>query len=76
MPSTGHRITDQVGRDFKHHVVQLPCHKQVHLPLDRVAHSPIQPGSEHFQGGGSHSFSGQPVSAPHYPQSKAFLPYT
>jgi len=43
-----------VGRDLKDHLVPTP------LPLDQVAHSPIQPGLEHFQGGGSHSFSGQP----------------
>ncbi|KAK4818440.1 hypothetical protein QYF61_013127 [Mycteria americana] len=38
-----------------------------HLPLDQVAQSPIQPGLEHFQGWGIHSFSGQPVPVPHHP---------
>jgi len=36
------------------------CHEQGHLPLDQVAQSSIQPGLEHCQGGGIHSFSGQP----------------
>jgi len=27
-----------------------PCYRQGHLPLDQVAHSPIQPGLECFQG--------------------------
>jgi len=40
---------------------QPPCHEQGHLPLDQVAQSSIQPDLEHCQGGGSHSFSGQPV---------------
>ena len=42
-------------------LVEQQCHKQGHLPLDQVTQSSIQPGLEHFQGGGSHSFSGQPV---------------
>ena len=51
------------------------CHGQGHIPLDQVAQSPIQPGLEHFQGGGSHSFSGQPVPVPHHPHGEEFLPY-
>jgi len=47
---------------------QPPCCGQGHLPLDRVAQIPIQPDLEHFQGGGIHSFSGQPVTVPHHPQ--------
>ncbi|KAK4827484.1 hypothetical protein QYF61_018784 [Mycteria americana] len=43
---------------------QRPCHGQGRLPLDQVAQSPIQPGLEHFQGWGIHSFPGQPVPAP------------
>jgi len=31
---------------------QLPCHGQGHLSPDQVAQSPLQPGLEHFQGGG------------------------
>ena len=38
-----------------------PCYRQGHLPLDQVAHSPIQPGLECFQGGGIHNLTGQPV---------------
>ena len=32
---------------------QPPRYMQGHLPLDQVAHSPIQPGLECFQGGGT-----------------------
>jgi len=32
--------------------VQPPCHERGHLPLDQAAQSSIQPGLEHFQGGG------------------------
>jgi len=49
-----------VGRHLKAHLVPTPCHEQGHLPPDQVAQSSIQPGLEHCQGGGSHSFSGQP----------------
>jgi len=38
---------------------QPPCHGQGHLPVDQVAQSPVQPGLEHCQGGGSHSSSAQ-----------------
>ena len=54
---------------------QPPCHEQGNLPPDQVAQSSIQPGLEHCQGGGSHSFSGQPVPVPHHPHSKEFLLY-
>jgi len=53
-----------------------PCtmlHGQGHLPLDQAAQSPIQPGLEHFQGGGIHSFSGQPVPVPQNPHRKNFF---
>jgi len=53
---------------------QTPCHEQGHIPLDQVAQSSIQPGLEHCQGGGSHSFSGQPVPVPHHPTGEEFLP--
>ncbi|EOA97032.1 hypothetical protein Anapl_17450, partial [Anas platyrhynchos] len=56
-----------VGRDLKDHPVPPPCHGLGHLPLDQVAQSPIQPGLEHLQGWGTHSFSGQPVPVPHNP---------
>jgi len=58
-----------VGRDLKDHLVPTPCPGQGHLPLDQVAQSRIQPGLESFQGGGSHSFFGQPVPVPHHPHS-------
>ncbi|NXG59678.1 SP15 protein, partial [Hemiprocne comata] len=45
-------------------------HGQGHLSLDQVAPSPIQPALEHFQGWGSHSFSGHPWSGtPHLPKT-------
>jgi len=53
---------------------QPPCHEQGHLPLDQVAWSSIQPGLEYFQGGSSHSFSGQPVPVFHHPHGEEFLP--
>ena len=37
------------------------CLKHWHLPLDQVAQSPIQPGLEHFQGGGIGYTSRKPV---------------
>jgi len=55
---------------------QPPCHEHGHLPLDQVAQSSIQPGLEHCQGGGTHSFSGQPVPVPHHPHGEEFLPNT
>jgi len=64
-----------VGRDLTDHLLQTPCHEQGHLPPDQGAQSPIQPGLEHCQGGGSHSFSGQPGPGPHQPQSEEFLAY-
>uniref|UniRef100_A0A672TM59 Uncharacterized protein n=1 Tax=Strigops habroptila TaxID=2489341 RepID=A0A672TM59_STRHB len=62
-----------VGRDLKAHPVPVPCHGQGHLPLDQVAPSPVQPGLEHCQGWGSHSFSGQPVPGPHHPHREELL---
>jgi len=62
-------------RDLIDRPVPLPCHGQGHLPPDQAAQSLVQPGLEDCQGGGSHSFSGQPVPGPHHPQSKEFLPY-
>jgi len=38
------------------------------------AQSSIQPGLEHFQRGGIHSFSGQPVPAFYHPHGEEFLP--
>jgi len=64
-----------VGRDLEDRLVQPSWHGQGHLPLGQVAQSPVQPGLGHFQGGGIHSFSGQPVPVPHHPHRKEFLPY-
>jgi len=60
----------RAGRDLKDHLVPGPCHEQGHLPLGLVAQSSIQPGLEHCQGGGSHSFSGQPVVVFHHPHGE------
>jgi len=53
---------------------QPPCHEQGHLPPAEAAQSSIQPGLEQCQGGGSHSFSGQPVPGPHHPHGGEFPP--
>jgi len=55
----------RVGRDLKDHLVPTFYHGKGLLPLDQVAQSHIQPSLEHFQGGGIHTFSGQPVPVPH-----------
>jgi len=55
---------------FRGHLAQPPCSEQGHLQLDQVAQSPVQPGLEHFQGGGSHNFSGEPVPVFHHPHGK------
>jgi len=70
-------ITESFGLEgtLKIILFQAPCHGQGHLPLDQVAQSPMQPGLEHFQGGGIHSSSGQPVPVPHHPHRKEILPY-
>ena len=65
-----------VGRDLIDHPVPTPCPGQGPLPPDPAASSPVQPSLEHCQGGGSHSFSGQPGPGPHHPQSKEFLFYS
>jgi len=64
-----------VGRDLEGHLVPPPCHEQGPLPPPQGAQSPIHPGLEPCQGGGSHSFSGQPGPGPHHPRSEGFLPY-
>ena len=75
--SYNHRIIEWFGLEgtLKITWIQPPCHEQGHLPLDQVAQSPIQPGLQHFQGGGIHSFSGQHLSVPYNTHSKKFLPY-
>ena len=52
-----------------------PCQGQRHLPLEQVAPSPVQPGLEHRQTRGNHSFSGQPVPAPQHPHREEILPH-
>ena len=71
-----HRILEWFGLEgtLKTIWFQPPCHEQGHLPPAQGAQSSIQPGLEHCQGGGSHSFSGQPGPGPHYPHGEEFLP--
>jgi len=49
-----YRITEWFGLEGTLKIIwfQLPCHGQGHLPLEQGAQSSIQPGLEHFQGGG------------------------
>jgi len=70
--TNNHRIVEWFGLEGTLEIIyfQPPGHGQGHLPPDQVAQSPIQPGLEHFQGGGIHSFSGQPVPVPHHPHSE------
>ena len=72
-----HRITEWFGLEGTLKILQFqpPCRGQGHLPLDQVAQSPMQHDLEHFQGGGIHSFSGQPVPVSHHPHSKKLLLY-
>ena len=53
----------------------IQCHPLGHLPLSQAAPSPIQPGLEHFQGWGNHSFSGHPVPGPPHSHKEKFLKY-
>ena len=71
-----HRIIEWFGLEgtFKTIMFQPPCYRQGHLPLDQVAHSPIQPGFEHFQAEGIHRLAEQPVPVCHHSHSKEFLP--
>jgi len=71
------RIIEYFGLEgtFKGHLVQPPCNKQEHLPLDQVAQSPIQPDLECFQGWSIYHLSGQPALVFHHPQCKKILPY-
>lgn len=56
----------------ENHMVPTPlhCHVQGQFLLDQVAHSPIQPHPEHFQGWGTENFSGQPLPVLHHPHHK------
>ena len=65
----------ELQRTFKVIQFQPTCYRQEYLPLDQVAHSPIQPAAwpcmPSRMGG---TISGQPGPAPHYSHSKEFLP--
>jgi len=71
-----HRITEWFGLEGILKLIWFypPCHKQGHLPPAQAAQSSIQPGLEDCQGGGSHSFSGQPGPGPHHLHGEEFLP--
>ena len=49
-------------------------YRQGPLPLDQVAHSPIQPGLECFQGEGIDNLCGQPVPLSDHSHGKECLP--
>jgi len=74
--STIHRITEWFGLAGTLKITQFqpPCHEQGPLPPAQGAQSSILPGLEPCQGGGSHSFSGQPGPGPHHPHGEGFLP--
>lgn len=73
--SHNHRMI-WIGRDLLRSSSHQPsCHGQGFYPLDQTAQIPIQPVLEHFQQGGIHSVSEQPVPVFHYPHCKIFLPY-
>jgi len=61
------------GRDLTDHPVPPSCHGQGPLPPAQGAPSPVQPGLEPCQGGGSHSSSGQPGPGPRHPHGEEFL---
>jgi len=70
-----HRIIEWFGLEGTLQIIsfQPPCHGQGHLLPDQAAQTPVQPGLERCQGGGSHSFSGQPGPGPHHPHGEDFL---
>ena len=72
LQAQSHRVV-WLGRDLIDRLVPTPCHGLGPLPPAQGAQSPIQPGLEHCQGGGSHSLSGQPVPGPHHPSSRGHL---
>jgi len=71
-----HRIIEWFGLEGTLKIIEFqpPCQEQGHLPPNQVAQSSIQPGLEHFQGGGIHTFSGQPGPVFHHPYGEEFLP--
>ena len=58
LASENHRMV-WVGRDLKDHQTPNHCHRQGCHLLDQAAQGLIQPGLEHLQRWGIHSFSGQ-----------------
>ena len=64
-----------VGRDPQRPSSPIPCSEQGQLQPDEVAHSPVQPGLERFQGWGIHHLSEQPGPVFYHPHCKIFLPY-
>ena len=73
------RITEWPGLEGTSRIMNLqpPRHRQNHQPphliLDQAAQRHIQPGLEHLQGQSIHSFSEQPVPAPHHSHSKELV---
>ena len=74
--SESYRIIEWFGLEGTLKIIwfQPPCHEQEHLPPAQGAQSSIQPGLETCQGGGSHSFSGQPGPGHCHPRREEFLP--
>jgi len=63
-----------VGRHLKDHLVPTPPLPWAGTSSTRSGClNPIQPSLEHFQGEGSHSFSGQPVPVPHHTHRDEFF---
>jgi len=67
-------VTQWFGLEGTLKITQFPppSHQQGPPPPAQGAQSSIQPGLEHCQGGGSHSFSGQPGPGPHHQQQGEF----
>lgn len=50
--------------------IQPPCCGQGYQPADQAARGPVQPPLEYLQEWDIHSFCGQPVPGPHFPDWK------
>ena len=74
LSSQNHRMV-WIGRDLKDHLVPT-FRPRAGTPSTRPRCSKPHPTWPQTLRGGSHSFSGQPVPAPHHPHSKEFIPYT
>ena len=80
-----HRIIEWTGLEGTFMIIQFQphCYMQGHLPLDKIAQRPIQPGIECIQKGGIHNSLGNlflylttltvknffPISSPNLPSS-------